>query len=161
KVPTAKKKVVLSRYIVADPKVCGGQLTFRGTRVLVAGVLEQVCKGMDFDAIRESHGKAIRKAAIEEAMRLAREALLTHWLPPDAAVPPEEDNEVIREDDGPNWWQRWRTRKKLVFGRYIVADPEICHGKLTFRGHRIFVAHILEDVAKGRLWKFIEEDWGG
>ena len=24
-------------------------------------------------------------------------------------------------------------------GRYIVAEPKICHGKLTFRGTRIMV----------------------
>ncbi len=28
--------------------------------------------------------------------------------------------------------------KKLI-GRYIVTDPDICHGKPTFRGTRIFV----------------------
>ena len=26
-----------------------------------------------------------------------------------------------------------------LLGRYIVADPKICHGKPTFRGTRIFV----------------------
>src|SRR5262245_14824932 len=157
---TAKKKVVLGRYVVADPKVRGGQLTFRGTRILVADVLEQVCKGMAFDAIRESHGKAIRLAAIQEAMQLAREALLTYWLPADAAASREDDPEWW-DDDGPSWWQRFRTTRKLVFGRYVVADPEICHGKLTFRGHRIFVADALDDVARGTPWMWIEREWGG
>jgi uncharacterized protein (DUF433 family) len=158
--PRAKKKVVLSRYIVAEPKVCGGQLTFRGTRVLVADVFEQVKKGVTFDAIRESFDKAIREAAIQEAVTLAREALLRFWLPPDAARSNEEDPPWWN-DDGLNWWQRFRATRKIVLGQHIIADPAICHGKLTFRGTRIFVAQALDDVASGRLWKHIEERWGG
>jgi uncharacterized protein (DUF433 family) len=38
--------------------------------------------------------------------------------------------------------------KKLI-GRYIVADPAICHGKPTFRGTRIMVFQVLEMVAMG------------
>lgn len=51
------------------------------------------------------------------------------------------------------------TRK--LFGRYIVADPEICHGKLTFRGTRVFVADVLEQVAMGMAWDSIVEEWRG
>lgn len=46
-------------------------------------------------------------------------------------------------------------------GRYIVADPEICHGKPTFRGTRIMVDQILEQVAEGMAWEAIVEDWRG
>ena len=51
------------------------------------------------------------------------------------------------------------TRKQL--GRYIVVDPEICHGKPTFRGTRIFVADVLEQVAEGLAWETIIEEWRG
>ena len=52
------------------------------------------------------------------------------------------------------------TRREL--GNYIVADPEICHGKPTFKGTRILVSQILDDVAEGRSWDFICNDrWGG
>lgn len=37
----------------------------------------------------------------------------------------------------------------LQIGRYIVADPRVCHGKLTFRGTRIFVSDVLEQVERG------------
>jgi uncharacterized protein (DUF433 family) len=159
--PRAKKKVVLSRYIVADPKVCGGQLTFRGTRVLVADVLEQVAAGTPRDAIRESWNNEIHWDAIGEALRLAREALLTYWLPPDAAAPLDEF--LAKETDSGDlyWWQRMKTSRKLELGRHVVADPKICHGKLTFRGTRIFVADILDQVADGSDFKFVAEDWGG
>ena len=31
-------------------------------------------------------------------------------------------------------------RRSKVFGRHVIADPKICHGKLTFVGTRILVA---------------------
>jgi uncharacterized protein (DUF433 family) len=37
-------------------------------------------------------------------------------------------------------------------GKYIVIDPEICHGKPTFRGTRIMVWQVLEMVGKGVPW---------
>ena len=54
-----------------------------------------------------------------------------------------------------------KTIKPQILGRYIVADPEICHGKLTFRGTRIFVADVLEMVASGMAWETIIEEWHG
>lgn len=48
-----------------------------------------------------------------------------------------------------------------LFGRYIVSDPEICHGKPTFRGARIMVADVLEQVAEGLAWETIIQEWRG
>ncbi len=53
------------------------------------------------------------------------------------------------------------TKKRQLLGRYIIADPEICHGEPTFRGTRIFVADVLEMVAEGMAWESIVEEWGG
>jgi uncharacterized protein (DUF433 family) len=50
---------------------------------------------------------------------------------------------------------------KKAVGRYIVADPKICHGKPTFRGTRIIVADVLDQVANGMSWKSIVEEWRG
>lgn len=69
---------VLGRYVVADPAICHGQLTFRGTRILVADVLEQVAMGMAWEAIIAEWCGAVTKEAIAEATRLAREALITN-----------------------------------------------------------------------------------
>ena len=52
-------------------------------------------------------------------------------------------------------------KKTQFIGRYIVTDPNICHGKPTFRGTRIFVADVLEQVACGMVWESIIEDWHG
>jgi len=43
--------------------------------------------------------------------------------------------------------------KSQIIGRYIVTDPKICHGKPTFRGTRIMVADVLEQVAEGLAWE--------
>jgi uncharacterized protein (DUF433 family) len=51
--------------------------------------------------------------------------------------------------------------KKKIIGRYIITDPEICHGKPTFRGTRIMVWQVLEQVARGMAWETIEEEWRG
>jgi uncharacterized protein (DUF433 family) len=51
--------------------------------------------------------------------------------------------------------------KVQLLGRYVVADPAICHGKPTFRGTRIMVWQVLEMVAAGMAWETIVEEWGG
>ena len=46
-------------------------------------------------------------------------------------------------------------------GRYIIMDPEICHGEPIFSGTRIFVADVLEQIANGMSWEAIIEEWRG
>ncbi len=54
------------------------------------------------------------------------------------------------------------TLSTLELGQYIVADPRVCHGKPTFKGTRIMVWQVLNDVAKGKDWDFIaRRQWGG
>jgi uncharacterized protein (DUF433 family) len=69
-----KKK--LGRYLVADPKICHGQPTFRGTRILVRDVLEQVAQGTAWASIEKQWRGAVSHAAIAEAVRLANQAFL-------------------------------------------------------------------------------------
>jgi hypothetical protein len=57
---------------------------------------------------------------------------------------------------------RQRPSERVELGQYIVADPDICHGKPTFKGTRIMVWQVLDDVAEGRSWQFIcGTRWGG
>lgn len=56
---------------------------------------------------------------------------------------------------------RKRPRRVKEYGRYIVADPGICHGALTFRGTRVFVADVLDQVARGMDWDTISREWHG
>jgi uncharacterized protein (DUF433 family) len=68
------EKQVLGQYVVVDPEICHGKPTFRGTRIFVADVLEQVAREMDWDVIIEEWHGSITKEAIAEAVRLAHEA---------------------------------------------------------------------------------------
>ena len=68
----------LGRFIVIDPRVCHGQPTFRGTRILVADVLDQVANGMAWEAISEVWRGAVSPEAIAESVRLARGVLVNH-----------------------------------------------------------------------------------
>ena len=69
--------VELGRYIVADPMICHGKPTFKGTRIMVWQVLEDVAEGRSRDFLCNTRwGGRIPLAAVAEAVRLAREA----WL---------------------------------------------------------------------------------
>jgi uncharacterized protein (DUF433 family) len=66
----------LGRFVVIDSSICHGKPTFRGTRIFVQDVLEQVASGMAWEAIIEEWRGSISKAAIAEAVRLANDALI-------------------------------------------------------------------------------------
>ncbi len=74
----APKTRLMGRYIVTNPCVCHGQPTFRGTRVLVSDVLEQVANGVAWETIVEEWNRSVTKEAIREAVQLASQALLRH-----------------------------------------------------------------------------------
>ncbi|HVC95140.1 MAG TPA: DUF433 domain-containing protein [Pirellulales bacterium] len=60
------------------PTICHGRPTFRGTRIFVSDVLDDVSRGMAWEAIVERWRGTITGEAIAEAVRLAREALVNH-----------------------------------------------------------------------------------
>jgi uncharacterized protein (DUF433 family) len=66
----------LGRHIVVDSEIHHGEITFRGTRIPVASVLDDVADGTDWDTIVEQWHGSVTKEAIGEAVRLALEALL-------------------------------------------------------------------------------------
>jgi uncharacterized protein (DUF433 family) len=76
----------LGRYLVVDTKICHGQPTFRGTRILVKDVLEQVAQGMAWKSIEKQWRGAVSQTAISEAVRLANDAFFDQ-LPELAGVP--------------------------------------------------------------------------
>jgi len=47
--------------------------------------------------------------------------------------------------------------RRIEINKYIVADPEICHGKPTFKGTRIMVYLVLEMLEAGAPVKEILE----
>lgn len=63
-------------HITVDPDVCHGKACFRGTRVLVSAVLENLAAGLDRAEILEDYpslGAQSIQAAIAYAAELARE----------------------------------------------------------------------------------------
>jgi len=71
-------KRMIGRFIVADSAICHGQPTFRGTRILVADVLEQVAAGIAWETIIEEWRGNVPADAIAEAVRLASQAFRDH-----------------------------------------------------------------------------------
>ena len=69
---------MLGRYIVTDPQICHGKPTFRGTRIMVWQVFEQVASGMAWEAIVEEWRGSVSKEAIAEAVLLASQAFVEH-----------------------------------------------------------------------------------
>lgn len=70
------KKVVINKYIVADPEICHGKPTFKGTRVMVWQVLEMLSTGATEKEIKEAFPSLTSKhvkAALEYASSLTRE----------------------------------------------------------------------------------------
>lgn len=75
---TNREAQLMGRYIVADPRICHGKPTFRGTRIMVSQVLHQVALGMDWESITERWEGSITQEAIAEAVRLSSQAFLEH-----------------------------------------------------------------------------------
>ncbi len=67
----------LGKYLVIDPRVCHGEMTFRGTRVPVETILLYLAKGHSRDYIRKSWPE-VSEEAIAEALRLATELFIEH-----------------------------------------------------------------------------------
>ena len=64
-------RIEMGRHIVADPGICGGQPTFKGTRIMVWIVLEQLDRGMTWDEIVGEWDGKVPKTAISEAIAIA------------------------------------------------------------------------------------------
>jgi uncharacterized protein (DUF433 family) len=71
-------KRMIGRFIVADPSICHGQPTFRGTRILVSDALEQVASGIAWETVIEEWRGDVSSDAISEAVRLASQAFSEH-----------------------------------------------------------------------------------
>jgi uncharacterized protein (DUF433 family) len=61
------------RWIVADPRLLGGKLAIRGTRLSVALILECLAAGMSLEDIDESLDRAFPHEAMSEVLKVASE----------------------------------------------------------------------------------------
>jgi uncharacterized protein (DUF433 family) len=67
-------RIEIGRYLVVDPEICHGQMTFTSTRVPVETVLALLGKGYSVEQLLKSYPELTR-AAIAEAIHLATESL--------------------------------------------------------------------------------------
>jgi uncharacterized protein (DUF433 family) len=59
-------------HLSSDPRVCGGNLCARGTRVLVTNILDSLAEGADREAILSSY-PTLSPAHIEASLAYAAE----------------------------------------------------------------------------------------
>jgi len=68
----------IGQYIVAAPGVCGGRPTFKFTRLEVATILDLLAAGWTVERLVQEYAQSnLTAEAIAEAIRLAKEALVT------------------------------------------------------------------------------------
>ena len=66
-------------HITVDPKICHGKACFRGTRILVSVILDNLAEGEDVASILQSYptlSEEAVKAAMAYAAALARERVI-------------------------------------------------------------------------------------
>jgi len=61
------------RWIVADPRLLGGKLAVRGTRLAVSLILECLASGMTLEDIDQSFDHAFPHEALAEVLKVASE----------------------------------------------------------------------------------------
>ena len=103
-------------------------------------------------------------AFIEELVRGLRQAFTAHAAlerQMEEMVNDPDVQRVLRNEDVKGTHSMGEIMQRKRFGRFIVSDPKVCHGKVTFVGTRIFVKDVLEMVATGMSWDAIIAEWHG
>ncbi len=130
---------ILGRFIVMDPRVRDGEPSFRGTRLTVREVVEQIAAGQPWDTLITRSEGALSRRAIAEALALCVDAFL-------------DETERLRER---------ADLTRLNLGEHIVMDPRICHGKPTYTGSRVMVWQVLQALEDESDWEMIRYNWRG
>lgn len=73
------KRILLNKYIVADPAICHGKPTFKGTRVMVWQVLEMLAAGASEREILEAF-PSLRPAHLRTALSYASTVTRDHYV---------------------------------------------------------------------------------
>lgn len=73
-------RVEIGRYLATDTRVCGGRLTFRGTRILVSDVLELLRAGFTPKQIVQDYNGLVSFEAVREAVTFSRKGIVREVL---------------------------------------------------------------------------------
>ena len=66
--------VQVNEYITSDPEICGGKMTFKGTRIMVWQIFEMLEAGESIDGILRNYPSLTREH-VKAAMPLIAERL--------------------------------------------------------------------------------------
>jgi uncharacterized protein (DUF433 family) len=69
-------RIEIGRHLAIDPRVCGGRLIFKGTRILVYDAIEMIRLGMTPRKVAREYRGLITTAAVSEAVSLVRRGLV-------------------------------------------------------------------------------------
>ncbi|MBI2654926.1 DUF433 domain-containing protein [Candidatus Woesearchaeota archaeon] len=68
-------RINISKYIVADTKICGGTLTFNGTRIMLWQIFELLGAGVTQDEIIKDYFPMLAKSHIKAALHYAADLM--------------------------------------------------------------------------------------
>lgn len=74
-------RIEIGRHLVADTRVCGGRMIFKGTRVLVADALELLKAGLTPEQVAEEYRGLVTPKGVREALVLSRKGIVREVLP--------------------------------------------------------------------------------
>ena len=66
-------------YLVINPAICHGQLTFKGTRIPVDTVLDYLARGYSVEQLVQGWPE-LSHAAVQEAVKLAADSLQDRYV---------------------------------------------------------------------------------
>ena len=69
-------RIEIGKHLAADPRICGGRLIFRGTRILVSDTLELVQAGYAPEEVVMQYRSLITPEAVREAMSLVYQGIV-------------------------------------------------------------------------------------
>ncbi len=79
-------RIEIGKHLAADTRICGGRLIFRGTRILVADVLELTQAGYGPEALAQQYRGLLTEEAVREAVSLTRRQVVKEVVPKKTAA---------------------------------------------------------------------------
>lgn len=68
-------RIDINEHIVADEEICGGDLTFRGTRILVKDVIGLLGAGITIEEILKEYYPELTREYIFASLKLASKSI--------------------------------------------------------------------------------------
>ena len=68
-------RIETNNYIISNSKICGGSITFKGTRILVGQVIELLGAGITIEEIVEDYFPELNKKIILSALNYASKSI--------------------------------------------------------------------------------------